>query len=74
MKLVEKYVWFKVKAKENLRKVMLDEKGLGVIEIVIIIIILIGLALLFQKEILALMNQLLGRMGTEMNAIQPKVN
>lgn len=74
MKLVEKYVWFKVKAKENLRKVMLEEKGLGVIEIVIIIIILIGLALLFQKEILALMNQLLGRMGTEMNTIQPKVN
>jgi len=38
-----------------------EEEGLGTVEIVIIVAVLVGLALIFRKQIYALVNQLFDR-------------
>lgn len=47
-----------------------DESGMGVIEIVVIIIVLIGLALLFRTRIETFLDKLFG----EINQVQLRVN
>lgn len=54
----------------DLKAFFLEEDGLGTIEIVVIIIILIGLALLFQTEITDfLQNNLFNTMKTKVNGL-----
>jgi hypothetical protein len=43
------------------KRFCLDEDGLGTVEIVLIVAILVGLALIFRKQIYALINQLFDR-------------
>lgn len=45
----------------SLRNFISDEDGLGTVEIVIIIAILVGLALIFRKQIYSLVNQIFDR-------------
>lgn len=47
------------------KKFWQDERGMGVIEIALIIVILIGLALLFKREISTLLNSILSKMNIE---------
>lgn len=54
-----------VKLKNAQTKFWEDERGMGVIEIALIIVILIGLALLFKKEISTLLNSILSKMNIE---------
>ena len=39
-----------------------DESGMGVVEVVLIIIVLVGLVMLFKKQITSLVNMLLSKM------------
>lgn len=39
-----------------------EEDGLGTVEIVIIIAVLVGLALIFRKAIFSFLNQIIGRL------------
>lgn len=50
--------------KERMMETLLDEQGLGTIEIAVIIIVLIGLALLFKGRITTLLNSLFDTMDT----------
>lgn len=52
-----------------LKKFMKDESGMGVVEIVLIIIILISLALLFKDQITSLVKSILSKMTTQANKI-----
>ena len=38
-----------------------DESGMGVVEVVLIIIVLVGLVMLFKKQITSLVNMLLSK-------------
>ena len=40
-----------------------DESGMGVVEVVLIIIVLVGLVMLFKKQITSLVNMLLSKMS-----------
>ncbi|MCR4437125.1 MAG: Flp1 family type IVb pilin [Clostridiales bacterium] len=44
-----------------IKNFFLEEDGLGTVEIVIIIAILVGLALIFRKQIYSLVNQIFDR-------------
>lgn len=56
--------------KEILKKFILEEDGLGTVEIVIIIAVLVGLALIFRKQIYSLLNQIFDRIfGSVGNAV-----
>ena len=46
-----------------------DESGMGVVEVVLIIIVLVGLVMLFKKQITSLVNTLLSKMSSQAKQI-----
>ena len=46
-----------------------DESGMGVVEVVLIIIVLEGLVMLFKKQITSLVNMLLSKMSSQAKQI-----
>lgn len=46
-----------------------DESGMGVVEVVLIIIVLVGLVMLFKKQIISLVNMLLSKMSSQAKQI-----
>ena len=45
------------------------ESGMGVVEVVLIIIVLVGLVMLFKKQITSLVNMLLAKMSSQAKQI-----
>ena len=60
-KLFFKGMWFRNK----MIKAIKDEKGMGVIEIAIIILVLIAIGFLFKEKIMQLVNELLDQMNVD---------
>ena len=46
-----------------------DESGMGVVEVELIIIVLVGLVMLFKKQITSLVNMLLSKMSSQAKQI-----
>ena len=46
-----------------------DESGMGVVEVVLIIIVLVGLVMFFKKQITSLVNMLLSKMSSQAKQI-----
>lgn len=46
-----------------------DESGMGVVEVVLIIIVIVGLVMLFKKQITSLVNMLLSKMSSQAKQI-----
>lgn len=46
-----------------------DESGMGVVEVVLIIIVFVGLVMLFKKQITSLVNMLLSKMSSQAKQI-----
>ena len=46
-----------------------DESGMVVVEVVLIIIVLVGLVMLFKKQITSLVNMLLSKMSSQAKQI-----
>ena len=46
-----------------------DESGMGVVEVVLIIIVLVGLVMLFKKQITSLVNMLQSKMSSQAKQI-----
>lgn len=49
------------------KKFWKDEEGLGTLEILLIVAVLVGVALLFRTQIIAWVQQLLQKSGTEID-------
>lgn len=52
-----------------LKKFLEDEDGMGVVEIVLIIIVLVGLVIIFKDQISALVRSILSKMTSQANRI-----
>jgi len=48
---------------------MLEDDGMGVVEIILIIIVLIGLVIIFKKQLVTLVNTIMTKMTTQANQI-----
>ena len=59
----------KINIKREIKEFAADETGMGVVEIVLIIIVLIGLVIIFKKQITSLVNSILGMMTSQANQI-----
>ncbi|MCI6165831.1 MAG: hypothetical protein MR675_11705 [Lachnospira sp.] len=59
----------KINIKREIKEFAADETGMGVVEIVLIIIVLIGLVIIFKKQITSLVNSILGKMTSQANQI-----
>ena len=55
--------------KNRMLNFMKDESGMGVVEIVLIIIVLVGLVILFKSKITAHVNTLLSKMSSQAKQI-----
>lgn len=47
-----------MKLRENLRAFFIEEDGVGVIEVVLILVVLIGLVIIFKSQITSLLNNI----------------
>ena len=47
----------------------IEEDGMGVVEVVLIIIVLVGLVILFKNQITGIVNGLLSKMSSQINQI-----
>ena len=55
--------------KREAKKFWNDEDGMGVVEVVLITIVLVGLVVLFKKQITDLVNSVLSKMSNQANKI-----
>lgn len=55
--------------KREAKKFWNDEDGIGVVEVVLITIVLVGLVVLFKKQITDLVNSVLSKMTNQANKI-----
>lgn len=52
-----------------LKKLYADEEGMGVVEVVLIIIVLVGLVIIFKDQITSLVKSILSKMTSQANKI-----
>ena len=54
--------------KEKIKEILNDESGMGVIEVVLIILVLVGLALVFKNQISGVANSIYTSIKTQIQA------
>ena len=54
---------------KNFKNFIVEDDGMGVVEIILIIIVLIGLVIIFKKQLVTLVNSIMTKMTTEANQI-----
>lgn len=57
------------KVKDTILSFWKEEDGMGVVEIVLIIIVLVGLVIIFKKQITSLVNTILSKMTSQAKQI-----
>ena len=53
----------------KLKDLLKDESGMGTVEIILIIVVLIGLVVVFKKQITSLVNNVLKKITSSANSI-----
>jgi len=59
---------------EKLRYAVMNTHGLGTVELVVLVVVLIGLALLFRTQITEIMTSILDNIDTETITIQTQLS
>lgn len=54
---------------KGLRDLLREEDGMGTVEIILIIVVLIGLVVIFKKQITTLINSILKKISSTANSI-----
>lgn len=60
---------WKEKAVRELRDFAADESGMGTVEIILIIVVLVGLVVVFRKQMSDLVNRIFGTISSETGEI-----
>lgn len=55
--------------KEELRSFAEDEEAVGVVEVILILVVLIGLVLIFKGRLTKLVKQILTKIATQSNSV-----
>ena len=51
--------------KDSLKAIFRDESGVGVVEMILILVVLIGLVLIFKSQLTALVNDIFSRITSQ---------
>lgn len=54
---------------KNFKEFMLEEKGMGTVEIILIIVVLIGLVIIFKKQLQTLVTKIFKKITEDSNTI-----
>ena len=52
-----------------MKNFLVEDDGMGVVEIILIIIVLIGLVIIFKKQLVSLVNTIMSKMTSQANQI-----
>ena len=63
---MKKLMW---KLKNVLESFKEDQQGIGVIEVVLILVVLIGLVVIFRDQLTGIVNNIFGRIAEDANAL-----
>ena len=55
--------------KDTLQGLMQDQSGIGVVEIILILVVLISLVVIFKKQLTSLVNSILTKITSQSNGI-----
>ncbi len=55
--------------RERVTAVGKDERGIGVVEVILILVVLIGLVVIFRDQLTSLVNSIFGRIAEDANAL-----
>lgn len=53
----------------HIRAFLREEDGVGVVEIILILVVLIGLVVIFKKQLTSVVNSILQKIASQSNAI-----
>ena len=54
---------------KKMKNFLVEDDGMGVVEIILIIIVLIGLVIIFKKQLVSLVNAIMSKMTSQANQI-----
>ena len=54
---------------KRVKEALKDNAGMGVIEVILIIVVLIGLVIIFKGQITSVVNNILSKIATQANSI-----
>jgi len=54
---------------KKMKNFLVEDDGMGVVEIILIIIVLIGLVIIFKKQLVSLVNTIMSKMTSQANQI-----
>lgn len=54
---------------KGLRELMIEEDGMGTVEVILIIVVLVGLVVIFKKEIVDIVNDLFEKISKQTSKI-----
>ncbi len=54
---------------ENVKKFLMEEDGVGVVEIILILVVLIGLVIVFKTQLSTLVTNIFSKITTDSNKI-----
>ena len=55
--------------KDWLRNIFKDKKGMGTVEVILIIVVLVGLVMIFKKQLVSLVNNILSKITSQSDSI-----
>lgn len=61
--------WKGVQLKKRITNILCDEKGIGVVEVILILVVLIGLVIIFKSQLTSLVNTIFEKITSESSGI-----
>ena len=61
--------WKGVQLKKRITDILCDEKGIGVVEVILILVVLIGLGIIFKSQLTSLVNTIFEKITSESSGI-----
>ena len=58
-----------VSIKKRITDILCDEKGIGVVEVILILVVLIGLVIIFKSQLTSLVNTIFEKITSESSGI-----
>ena len=67
--LLEAFLSVLGRIRENFVRAGDDDRGIGVVEVILILVVLIGLVVIFRDQLTNIMNGIFGRISEDANAL-----
>lgn len=61
--------WRKEKAMNHIQSFLREEEGVGVVEIILILVVLISLVLIFKKQLTSIVNNIFSKIVSQSNSV-----